>query len=192
MSAVMRQSGESIRVVHPLFQEAGGGSIPTSPLQLHVGEVTLDLAMRLNELWHSRFPLTDKTNLVRVRYGVNFAAEYEGKFYAVAIWTSPIASNRLKDGLKALELRRLAIAPDSPKNTASRVLSVMTRLIKGKGFDINRFISYQDTGVHKGTIYKAAGWQSVGEQGFQEWSTDRRKRAPSQSNAPKVRWELSL
>jgi hypothetical protein len=148
--------------------------------------------MRLNEVWHSRFPITDKANLVRVRYGVNFGAEFGGNFYAAAIWTSPIASNRLKDGMRALELRRLAIAPDAPKNSASRILAVMTRLIKKKGWDLNRFISYQDTEVHQGTIYKAAGWHSVGEQAFQEWTTERRQRAASQSKAPKIRWELEL
>jgi len=107
-----RSCGDCIRVVHPLFQKEGGGSIPTSPLQLQVGEITLDLAMQLNELWHSRFPITNKSNLSRVRYGVNYGAEFDGKFYACAIWTSPIASNRLKDGLRALELRRFAIASD--------------------------------------------------------------------------------
>ena len=36
---MMDQCGERIRVVHPLFQVEGGGSIPTSPLQLTVGRI---------------------------------------------------------------------------------------------------------------------------------------------------------
>jgi len=153
----MNQGGESIRVVHPLFQEEGGGSIPTSPLQLHIGEIHVTKAIQLNALWHSRFPNIERGNIERNRYAICYGAEFAGKFYVVAIWSSAVAANRLKDGLRALELRRLAIASDAPKNSASRVLSVMTRLIKKKGFDINRFISYQDTEVHSGTIYKAAG-----------------------------------
>ena len=85
------QSGESIRVVHPLFQVEGGGSTPTSPLQLHVGEISLDMAIRLNELWHSRLPNVVKNNVQRVRHLACFCAEHDGIYYASAIWTDPIA-----------------------------------------------------------------------------------------------------
>jgi len=150
------------------------------------------LAMRLNELWHSRFPKTVRENLQRVRFGVNYGAEFEGLFYAVAIWTSPIASNRLIDGLSALELRRLAVAPDAPKNTPSRMLSVMRRKIEAKEWGIKRLISYQDTEVHEGTIYKASGWKLANIGSFQEWTTERRKRSEVQSKASKNRWEIDL
>ena len=188
----MLLSGESIRVVHPLFQEERGGSIPTSPLQLKFGEIDLDLAMGLNELWHSRFPITVRANLQRVRSGVNFGAEFDGVFYASAIWTTPIASNRLKDGLNSLELRRLAISPDAPKYTATRMISFMRKWIEKKDWDIKKLISYQDTEVHTGTIYKASGWKAANEGSFTEWTTATRKRNDAQSTAPKIRWEYNL
>jgi len=82
----MTPSGESIRVVHPLFQEEGGGSTPTSPLQLFIGRINQRLAMQLNEKWHSRLP--DISNWQNCdAYG----AEYEGVFYAVAMWSIPSA-----------------------------------------------------------------------------------------------------
>ena len=34
------------RLVHPLFQAEGGGSIPTSPLQLHVGRIAVKPRLR--------------------------------------------------------------------------------------------------------------------------------------------------
>ena len=49
-----------------------------------------------------------------------------------------------------------AIASDAPKYTATRMLSIMVKRIKKEFPDIVRLISYQDTEVHKGTIYKAA------------------------------------
>ena len=56
----MIPSGESIRVVHPLFQEEGGGSIPTSPLQLYIGRLHYKTAEGLVREWHSRLPLVAK------------------------------------------------------------------------------------------------------------------------------------
>ena len=116
----MSPSGESIRVVHPLFPVEGGGSIPTSPLQLHVGEVSVVKAIDLNALWHSRLPNVIRGNIDRNRHSICFAAEHAGTFYASAIWSSPVAGDLLTKGEFWLELRRFAIANDAPKNTASR------------------------------------------------------------------------
>lgn len=181
----MKQSGESIRVVHPLFQVEGGGSIPTSPLQLHIGKIDRQRFARLNEEWHSRLP-----NVTNCYEGICFGAEFDGKFYAVAWWSKPIAQNRFKDGHKMYELRRFAIAEDAPRNTASRMLSVMVRMLKATLPNVNRLISYQDTEVHSGTIYKAAGWKSQGEKKFTSWKNRKDFNRVDQSESPKIRWEL--
>jgi hypothetical protein len=124
---------------------------------------------------------------------VCYSFEHDNISYAVAIWSSPIAANRMKDGDKLLELRRMAVAPDAPPNTASRMLSIMRRKIQTKFPDIIRLVSYQDTEVHKGTIYKASGWHIASTQTEAvDWSNETRKRAKAQSTAPKVRWEYSL
>lgn len=186
------QGGDSIRVVHPLFQVEGGGSIPTSPLQLHIGEISVTQACRLNELWHSRFPKIDESNVRRNRRHACFAAEFDGIFYATAIWSDPIAANRLKDGELLLELRRMAIAEDAPKNTASRMLKIMVMLIKKRWPELLGLISYQDTEVHHGTIYKASGWTQETTAKLTDWTTKTRKRTAAQSTAPKSRWRLNL
>lgn len=180
------QSGESIRVVHPLFQVEGGGSTPTSPLQLHVGEISLDMAIRLNELWHSRLPNVVKNNVQRVRHLACFCAEHDGIYYASAIWTDPIA--RLLNGRNWLELRRMAIAEDAPKNTASRMLKIMAMQIKRKWPHIERLVSYQDCEVHTGTIYAAAGWKAEAENKSGDWIRKNRDRREAQAPGMKVRW----
>ena len=139
-----------------MFQTEGGGATPTSPLQLHLGTISLDLAIDLNRLWHSRLPVVDRSNIIRNKYSISFGAEFGGRWYASAIWSSPVA--RLLDGTKVLELRRFAIAPDAPKNTASRMLRVMCNKIRKSFPAIKLAVSYQDEAVHAGTIYKAAGW----------------------------------
>ena len=189
----MFPGGDSIRVVHPLFQEEDDGSIPISPLQLHVGAVHVKTAILLNNLWHSRFPKIDESNILRNRRQVCYAAEYKNHFYAVAIWSDPIAANRFADGHLMLELRRMAIADDAPKNTASRMLSIMTRMIKKRWPEIVLLVSYQDTESHDGTIYKASGWVAANKQEkYTDWTNTIRKRNASQSDAPKIRWEKCL
>ena len=188
----MNTRGDCIEVVHPLFQEEGDGSIPISPLQLRFGVCSVDTAIRLNERWHSVFPRIDKNNVVRGGRVVCFAAEFANVFYACAIWTRPIAANRMRDGDKLIELRRMAIAPDAPKNTATRFLSFMTRHIRTAQPDVIRLVSYQDTEHHTGTIYKASNWRPVTVSKNSDWTNHKRPGAAAQSSAPKVRWEYDM
>jgi hypothetical protein len=53
-------------------------------------------------------------------------------------------------------------------------------------------ISYQDTGVHKGTIYKASGWKAVGLKKNIGTGWNTRDRNKMQSTSDKVRWEYAL
>jgi hypothetical protein len=182
--------GDSIRVVYPLFQEDGGGSTPTSPLQLHVGTISTKLAIELVGLWHSRLPYIEEGNVVRNVHSICFGAEYGNKWYAAAIWSSPVA--RMLDNQTHLELRRFAIADDAPKNTASRVLRIMTSKIRKKIPTITTLVSYQDCEVHTGTIYRAAGWVPAVRNTGGEWSVPSRARVAVQSAAPKVRWEKEM
>lgn len=181
---------DSIRAVCPLFLGEGGGATPTSSLQLHMGDISLDLAIDLVALWHSRLPKVDKSNMVRTRHLWCVGAEFGGQWYAVGIWTNPIA-RRFNDK-PWLELRRLAIADDAPKNTASRMLSIMSKMIRRKYPAVSKLISYQDTAVHAGTIYAASGWKPFASESDGNWSVPSRKRGPSQAPSLKVRWEREL
>jgi hypothetical protein len=187
----------SIRVMHPLFQAGQGGSIPTSALQLEIVEISRYLARDLNAQWHSRLPVYDTGFCLNST--VSFGAQFEGVIYAVAIWTNPVAAALPQH--EWLELRRMAIAPDAPKNTGSRMLSVMARLIRAKCPSVNVLVSYQDEEAHHGTIYKAAGWVATSRHAGGSWNRPNAKNKngkprvrPDNNGAtgPKVRWEKAL
>ena len=185
----METRGDCIRVVHPLFQEEGGGSIPTSPLQLSIGEMDMRRCQRLNEEWHSVLPETHLPNLLGSKHSIGFGAEFDGKFYAVAMWSDPIAANRMKadDRHRSIELRRFAIANDAPNNTASRMIKIMILLIQKQWPDLSRFVSYQAEDHHAGTIYKAAGWMADARSEAKTWHTTENRRE-LQTKSAKVRW----
>jgi hypothetical protein len=152
-----------------------------------MGWIDMDVAVPLNELWHSRLPLfTSPPEKCKA-----IAAEHAGIFYAAAIWSPPVA--RKLNWTGRYELRRFAIAPDAPRHTASRMLRVMRLLIEQDMPDVAILMSYQDADSHLGTIYRAAGWVKVVESKVpvEGWST-RAGRAKAQTNANKVRWEYVI
>jgi len=85
----------------------------------------------------------------------------------------------------------MAICDSSPKNTASRMISVMIKKIRAKFPSLNLAVSYQDTEVHTGTIYKASGWTATQITKGADWNVSRDRDA-SQSTADKIRWEYEL
>lgn len=180
---------DSTNVVCPLFQEEDDGSRPISALQLSVYKIPYYRAALLNQEWHSRMPYIGSFQMCSPCFG----AEFANRFYAVAMWSLPIAANRLTDGFNSLELRRMAICNDAPRNTASRMLKVMRLTIKREMPQIKKLISYQDTAVHKGTIYRADNWTPIDCGDFTSWEKhSKRPGSVEQSTAKKVRWELSL
>ncbi len=165
---------------------------PKSPKEMNLREVGLVFVMEHNERWHSRLPTTNKDNLLRNAHKVFYGAEYKDHCFAVAIWTDPVAANRMSKDYKWLELRRLAISPDAPKFTATWMISKMIKDIKTRFPDITRLVSYQDTEVHTGTIYAAANWKKDAVSKFQDWTTEKRKRNALQSKSDKIRWVYQL
>jgi hypothetical protein len=183
---------DDARVALPLFQAEYGGSIPTSALQLRVVKVGYQTAAKLNKQWHSRLPSISNAGMCEC-----FAAEFSNIFYAVALWSVPCNQNMHAAG--CYELRRLAIAEDAPPNTASRMLAVMRRIVQGGHPEVKRLISYQDTSVHAGTIYKAAGWYCAGKThkgGACGWNNNVRFRPEDNGAEPlhsvKHRWEYQI
>lgn len=86
----MNNRAVGVRVAHPLFQAEGSGAIPTTALQLWFGVTDLKRAKQLNRLWHSRFPSFGGGGSRACH-----VAEFDGLFYAVAIWTNPSAAKLL-------------------------------------------------------------------------------------------------
>lgn len=179
-------SAENIRVMYPLFQAGKGGSIPTSALSLFVETTDYAWAKKLNQAWHSTLPRIGDPESVMVG-GVHYAATYQGIIYAIAIWTHPVSRSLPKDSW--LELRRLAIAPDAPRNTASRILAVMAKLILVAKPLITTLVSYQDMEAHSGCIYRAAGWTPTIISKRKNWSSSARYRPAAQRPTNKQRWE---
>lgn len=189
----MATRAEGVRVAYPLFNQAGGGgSTPTSALQLTVEVISLADAKAMNRLWHSRLPRFG-TGSIKNPEGSHlcYGGEFDERWFVAAIWSKPAA--RSLPQKTWLELRRLAVAPDAPRNTPSRMLRVMELLIRRGRPAVVRLISYQDTEVHTGAIYRAAGWTPVDcSDSNTQWDMPGRSRPKSQSEAPKVRWEKVL
>ena len=82
----------------------------------------------------------------------------EGDLCGVLMFSKPCA--RLEDQENTLELSRMFLF-DGPKNSESKALSLAEKWIK-QNTEFDRVISYADTEIHAGTIYKAANWKAVG------------------------------
>ena len=175
---------DDVRVTCPLFQAEYGGATPTSALQLRFSRTDIHRALAMNRQWHSRMP-----KLTNWQGCLAYSAECGNLVYAVAIWGRPVA--REFNGRGYIELRRMAVADDAPKNTATRMIGWMLRELKRCG-EYTLAISYQDTGVHKGTIYKASGWTAAAMKKNIGTGWNTRDRNAMQSTSDKVRWEYPL
>tara|TARA_R110000868_G_scaffold407598_2_gene689206 strand:+ start:2017 stop:2550 length:534 start_codon:yes stop_codon:yes gene_type:complete len=166
--------------------------LPKSPKIMNVKKIGVKHAMHYNELWHSRLPVTSHSNMIRNKHFVFYGAEYLDHCFAVAMWTDPVAANRMSKDYVWLELRRLAIADDAPRFTATWMIAKMIKQIRKQFPDVTRLVSYQDAEVHSGTIYAAANWQKDTISKFQEWTTGNRERNAIQSKSDKIRWIYDL
>lgn len=72
---------------------------------------------------------------------------------------------KLSDNSRVLELRKLCLIDDTPKNTESWFIAKILGYIKNNLKDVEGVLSYADPNVgHQGTIYRAANFLYVGEQ----------------------------
>jgi len=113
------------------------------------------------------------------------------------IFGPPVA--RAFNGTPTLELRRMAISSDAPKNTASRMISVTIKILRKSKPWLKKIISYQDTDVHAGTIYKASGWNigHITKKSEIRWGKLSKKgngriRNEIIATGEKIRWEKTL
>jgi hypothetical protein len=181
------------RRTSPLFHQTEVKP-PPKATGLDVEVIDVQLARNLIGAWHSRLPTTQ-----RGPWKIAYAATYQGTAFAVALWHNPSA--RMLPG-NWLELRRMAVAPDAPHCTASRMLALMVKDLAVRFPDAKRAISYQDEDVHLGTIYKAAGWTAAHRTARRQ--RDRSTNRPSgrlyrtsingaaSDSSPKTRWEKEL
>ena len=185
----MRTRAESVRVAYPLFQVGGGGSTPTSALQLRIDRIPIEKAIELNRHWHSILPRFG-TGFIKNQPFPCFSAVFQNLIYAVAIWSNPAARNLPQK--EWLELRRMAIADDAPKNTASRMLSIMRAELHRSLPEVVRVVSYSSDSVHRGTMYKADGWLPMATCKADTWDRPGRARLASQQIDNRIRWERPI
>lgn len=137
------------RIESPLFF-IGNETKEVKARDLEIVLCSKEHAIKLVRLWHSRLPVTQDSP-----WQFAFKAHCQGVTYAVALWHNPSARTLPEHWL---ELRRMACAPDAPKNTASRMLGEMVKFFEHNYPEREKCISYQDINVHTGTIYKASNW----------------------------------
>lgn len=179
----MQHCADGVLVAQPLIPVEGGGSIPTSALQLSFDRIEKKRCKALIGVWHRTQPRIGAFNTMKECFGASF----DGTIFAVACWSNPVA--RCLDQKTVMELRRFAIGPDSPKNTASRMLAWMSRTIFKDYQTVDRLISYQDEETHAGTIYKASGWNPISCSVGGAWSNRKRFNRTAKRAPFKTRWE---
>ena len=189
----MTQGGDSLLIKHPVQPEEGGSS-PTSPLHLFVTPVAVSVAREFIAAHHSRLPYT-QVGPWQIAFGVYQSDDLIG----TALWHNCSARGLPQDWR---ELRRMAIASEAPRNTASLMLAQMCRWFR-KNTKTSVVVSYQDAAVHRGTIYKAAGWTPVSisrprlrNREPLRVGTNRQYRSDANGSAPaasaKIRWQRGL
>lgn len=181
------------RIAEPLLYPPQGAPL-TSARQLTLSACSVEHARLLNARWHSRLPRTQRSP-----WQFAFRLVHDSITYGVALLHNPSARCLPHHWI---ELRRLAIAPDAPRYAATRFLSLIVKYLIRHHADREMIVSYQDTSVHEGTIYRAAGWQIGAVQ--QPRARNRHTLRPSgrayrtSDNGPdpdqagKVRWERPL
>lgn len=141
------------------FQSLDGGAIPTSPLQCKISECSFSDIRFIFEKYHY------KGGHMGGGISYNLCLTFNNKIVAGAVLgktrqDKKYSSNGLK---KVIEIRRMACLEEAPKNIESYFLSKIIWFLK-KNTDIEEVISYSDQSVgHKGTIYKAANFELIGE-----------------------------
>ena len=186
---------DSVRFLHPLFRNANDPLPTPKARDLVFEECPTIHAVACVRVWHSRLPRCQNGPWTQ-----SFRGQFDDVTFVVALWNTTSARTLPNDWR---ELRRLACAPDAPRNTPSRFLAWMVRWFQQHEMDCSRLISYQDTAVHTGTIYKAAGWIR-GPESVSRVRDRSKKRAGTMRNyrsningadvdaASKIRWEKKL
>ena len=143
------------------FLPTGGGSNPTSPLNMYVRQVRHDTAAALYAEWHY---LKDTAFIATINMGAYFDNILHGAIsYGPPNATDMAGFYTRNDQRHWWEIKRLAMTDAAPRCSESRFISVSLRLLR-KLYKVIGVISLADDSVgHKGTIYKASGFKYLGK-----------------------------
>jgi len=112
---------------------------------------------------------------------------YGDRLVGVLMFGRPSA--RLEDQEHTVELTRMVLLDECPRNSESRALALAAKWIRGNMPEIRRLIAYADPSRgHRGTVYLAAGWKFVGRTAGGRWARPGRPRRDA-STVPKLKFE---
>ena len=156
-------SAGGVAAARSVYQQAGGGAIPTSALQsLTVRPIPHSAAKELLVRSHYLHTMPGGTKLA---FGVFSGDRLMG---AATLGVGPFNGHRLVSGATrgdCICLTRLWLDDGLPKNSESRVLAVVLRLL-ARHTRLKFIFTYADpTAGHLGTIYQAGGWLYTGVSG---------------------------
>jgi len=129
--------------------------VPQTPKAMTLHKLKPQFASELNREWHSRLPIIHWSNIVRNRNYICYGACYDWQYFGVGIWSSPVNQNFDFDTV--LELRRLAIAPNAPKFTATWMIGKMVKAIREDVLGIIRFSFHWRKDHDKQKVFQCSG-----------------------------------
>ncbi len=157
--SVMTTGAASVEASTASFREAGPGASPRAALRdLQIRQIPAGTAKTVLRKHY----LGSLPGATQITLGVFLGPSLEG---AVTLGCGPMNGHRLVEGASRddyLCLTRLWLSELLPKNSESRVLAIVARLLR-RYTEVKFLLSYADPSRgHVGTIYQAAGWTYVG------------------------------
>jgi hypothetical protein len=157
----MSESGvDSLIVKQGSFQFPDGGASPTSTLQLQLRLIPSRLALNIYQRWHY-------LGSIGFISSINFGVLYDHHYVGAISYGPPNATDLSPYWTRSSqagwwEIKRLALSPQCPRNSESRVIGVTIKLLR-KMEAVKGIVTYADSAQgHTGTIYKASGFASLG------------------------------
>ena len=145
--------GDSVMVAQQTLQFASSGSNPTSPHQFKIEEGSFSQFSDLLAKYHY------KSSKIGGGISHHLVLKFQGRVYGGIVIGKMRHTSKYED--KAVELRRMVLHPDCPKNTASYFLSKTIWWLKNNT-DVSIVYTFADQTVgHKGTCYKASNFEYV-------------------------------
>ena len=154
--------GDSSMVEQLAFQLGEGGSIPTTPLQYIVCPISYREAKLFIEKHHYSHSMGPAKCTVGLMDGYRLVG-------AISFGHSSgrtVASSLLKRGTnqEVLELRRMVLLDECPRNSESYFISRAISILKKQEPSALLLVAFADCNVgHSGLVYRASGWKAVGQ-----------------------------
>jgi hypothetical protein len=146
----------------PVFPTGDGGSTPTFSLQdLQVADCPVAEIREFIEHHHYSRAVSGVTPkyCFKVLVGERIVG---AAIFGIPGMRETLAKYSEGGKYNLLELRRFCMVDETPRNSESRVLSIMLRTLRKHG--VQRILSYADPNFgHVGTIYKALGFTLLGQ-----------------------------